>query len=351
MLDRFDLVDESESVATRQVLEDVQSFGARFPPTDAAEIVGEPTKGQPAIARARMESIDFLGNQKGSWRHEAWKDESSDIALPEEILGQGHNQTAITAMDWNSAPDPLDAWLNQSAVPSLDNRAQEILNEAQRTQAVLERERQDLEHLRNVYLHAQDTPSSARSLKHVADETMDPAAWAHHRRIMDKFPDIPVFLSRRLADANTARESRLRTLCEPCLSNEHGEDERFESSSYPQDHTQDDPVFDSDAKAQLTSRQASVGVAGKTRTNSRSIDLAARKKRQKLNEHTHQDHQLIELQQRTEESVPAVAQDRCYGQNLDEVSGTWSRKDDGPYDVDCDDQKNCNERKNDTIDL
>jgi hypothetical protein len=61
-----------------------------------------------------------------------------------------------------------------------------------------ERERQDLERLRGVHI--------LRDEKNIRSG----AAWPHHRKIVDKFPNIPTSLAQRLADSNVSKDGRLR---------------------------------------------------------------------------------------------------------------------------------------------
>lgn len=111
-------------------------------------------------------------------------------------------------MDWNSGASPLDAWLNQSAVPSTTaaiNRQEPIVPKTY----LLSQEIEGVKVFRNV--HVTTTPSPELNTPRLEPvESLDFRAKIYYRNIMDNYPAIPVYLACRLAQANSRRAERLR---------------------------------------------------------------------------------------------------------------------------------------------
>ncbi|KAL9033807.1 MAG: hypothetical protein Q9180_005753, partial [Flavoplaca navasiana] len=117
----------------------------------------------------------------------------------------------LTAMDWNSGASPIAAWLNQSAMPSITP----IKDDPDATdKLLLAQEVEEMKMFRNVHVKAAPCPASTDG-----DLIMDkdfavlrPGARIFYRNIKDKYPCIPTYLARRLADANLDRAERLQKL-------------------------------------------------------------------------------------------------------------------------------------------
>ena len=117
---------------------------------------------------------------------------------------------ALSSVNWNSANSGMSAWLNSSAMPvyTLLSAADEdaFLAETRR----LQEELKDMADLKRVHFiaHVPET----RPVKDVVKdfESLPLDEQVHTRRILDKFPLIPVYLVMRLAATNVKREGRLR---------------------------------------------------------------------------------------------------------------------------------------------
>lgn len=93
-----------EEVARQQVEEDLQLYGSRPEPPDAID-AGE----------SSQQAGSF--QKRGASEFEAAVDRPARVRKKRE--SKDFNYQAVTAIDWNSGACPLDAWLNQSAVPSI----------------------------------------------------------------------------------------------------------------------------------------------------------------------------------------------------------------------------------------
>jgi hypothetical protein len=207
-LNQAHIADESDLIARQQALEDLQSFGARKPPTDVASHLSDSIPG--------LEITEYKSNLSKQDSHVLARDGQdkpqrfSDSMNPElEWPINEQKRMPLTAIDWNSGKSPLEAWLNQSAVPSLDTRLQDIVQEEKHTQASLDQEQHDIGYLRKVHLHVDDKPLQQCYL---GKDAVDPSTLPYRRKITDKFPCVPAFLVSRLAEANLHRDNRLRRL-------------------------------------------------------------------------------------------------------------------------------------------
>lgn len=134
------------------------------------------------------------------------------IDHPTKILkkGKSHefNYQALTVMDWNSGTSPLDAWLNQSAVPS-STRALNQQESIESESDLLAQEIDEMKVFRNVHMAIAPSPKcNDPPLERI--EGLDFGAQIYYRNIMDRHPFIPMYLARRLAQANHNRAERLR---------------------------------------------------------------------------------------------------------------------------------------------
>ena len=136
-------------------------------------------------------------------------------------------------MDWNSGASPLDAWLNQSAIPSttpaLDHQETVDLESD-----LLALETEEIKVFRNVHMAIAPSPEhNDRPLEPV--EGLEFGAQIYYRNIMDRFPILPKYLARRLAQANCHRAERLRNekerLQEERLQEERLQEERLQEEN------------------------------------------------------------------------------------------------------------------------
>ena len=195
--DSFECVNVSEDdVARRQVEEDLQLYGSRPQPSDAIDISDnctEQTKAQPKRNLSEVEPAD---------------DRPAKISKSEEP-GRDSVQ-CVTAMDWNSGASPLDAWLNQSAVPSQSTTNQEPSGPSEKD--FIAQEAEEIKAFRTAHV-AMTTEVASMSAKHAVDKdfaSLTLGAQVYYRNIKDRYPNIPSFLARRLAGANLDRAERLQ---------------------------------------------------------------------------------------------------------------------------------------------
>ena len=189
----FERIEVSEDdVARRQIEEDYRLYGSRPEPLDAGGA-------QPARSSK-------LSLKREASRHAGEIERPSKVRRSEAIVPS--DSTLVTAMDWNSGTTPLAAWLNQTAVPSnstiFGEQATDELNED-----LVAQEREEIKAFRHVHIV---TAPSGSSQDLTADEDFSAlkiGAQIYYRNIMDKYPKIPPFLARRLAEANLHRVERL----------------------------------------------------------------------------------------------------------------------------------------------
>ncbi len=184
-----------DDIARQQIEEDLRLYASRPEPPDMVE-VDESTHLANSPPKRNASEIEAAADPSARMRK---KGESKEF-----------NYQAVTAMDWNSGASPLDAWLNQSAVPSTT----EALNQRgpmKPTNDLLAQEMEEIKVFRNV--HVATAPSLERN-----DPPLEPIEGLefdfqiYYRNIMDRYPVIPVYLARRLAHANHDRAERLREM-------------------------------------------------------------------------------------------------------------------------------------------
>ena len=205
MDDAFRRIKVSEDdIARQQIDEDLRLYGSRPEPPDAVD-VDEST--QLANLPPKRKASEFAAR----------------VDRPAKARKKGKseefNYEALTVMDWNSGVSPLDAWLNQSAVP-FTTTALKQQERVKQESDILAQEIEEMKVFRNV--HMTTAPSPERNdppLDHV--EALDFGAEIYCRNIMDRYPAIPSYLARRLAQANHDRAERLRNKKrEPSVNND-----------------------------------------------------------------------------------------------------------------------------------
>ena len=183
-----------EDIARQQAEEDLRLYGSRPKPADAVDI-GESTQ---------------LGNpirKRDASAFEVILDRPAKLAKREER--KTFDDGAVTAMDWNGGASPLDAWLNQSAIPSAAT-VLELLDERDSVEHLVAQEVEEIKVFRSVHLA---TTSSPKEKETAVDgfKGLELAAQIYYRNIRDRYPPLPTYLARRLAQANHARSERLRS--------------------------------------------------------------------------------------------------------------------------------------------
>lgn len=134
---------------------------------------------------------------------------------PAKIRKKGESKTynyqAVTAMDWNSGVSPLDAWLNQSAIPYTAPTV-DLQEEKRRSRKdSVAQEIEEIKVFRNVHMAIAPEPANGQHLVAIdAIAELEVDTQIYYRIIVDRYPDLPSHLALRLARANRDRAERLR---------------------------------------------------------------------------------------------------------------------------------------------
>ena len=143
---RITVLPEDEEVAQKQVAEDLSLYGSRPNPPDAVEI-DEHTQQSNLPPKRSAAEFDAYVNRPTKVRR---KEESKEFSFQR-----------ITAMDWNSGATPFDAWLNQSAVPSIVPLPQTQRNQSNPSSDDLAaKELEDLKVFRTIHIEGIGEPKS-----------------------------------------------------------------------------------------------------------------------------------------------------------------------------------------------
>ena len=201
-------LEEEVEVARRQNEEDLLLYGSRSEPVDAHEMdvhagmIGSPTQ----ITATDLESpFDEAKKARKIERN-------SDISVDE-----------------HAEDNPLSTWLAQSALPSVIPLGSHPLDQIARTEVdPVEEEIREIEIFRTVHLtlgpefncNAKDSPKADAVLD------LELSSQIYHRNIVDRYPLLPTYLARRLAEANSSRAERLSR-------------QRVEATARPKDKTAD----------------------------------------------------------------------------------------------------------------
>lgn len=192
MFSRF-IVSE-EDIARQQVEEDLQLYGSRPKPPDAVDN-GESIQTENRIPK-RNASV-----------FEATADRPAKLSKSEHSIT--FDNGAVTAMDWNSGASPLDAWLNQSAIPSTAT-VPEITYQRDSVDDLVAQESEEIKVFRNVHLPTTSSPEEKETAVEGC-ENLELATQIYYRNIRDWYPLLPTYLARRLARANYQRFERFRS--------------------------------------------------------------------------------------------------------------------------------------------
>lgn len=212
-MERVTILEEDDEVAQRQAKEDLQLHGTTPRPRDPEEFyvsIAEPM--QRKFPRKRTASeLQTSGFERPSKLRKDNLSEMECVPVDYSTLSpQVTSNDYVPTINWNSGKSPLDAWLNQSALPSatlsLENEPQE---KEFREQEATAREVKEIEFFHNVHIStASDQVKDSGDLDR--DTTLEFGARIYHRNILDRYPLIPAYLARRLAEANHHRAERLR---------------------------------------------------------------------------------------------------------------------------------------------
>ena len=194
---RITVLPEDEEVAKQQIAEDLSLYGSRPDPLDAVE-VNEHTQ------------LSNLPSKRSAAEFDAPVDRPVKVRRKKESKEFGFE--TVTAMDWNSGATPLDAWLNQSAVPSIVPLPQTQRNTSGSSSDDLAvKELEDLKFFRTIHIEGVEEPKSIGTPGNYAMDLtiLEPRTQIYLRNILDRYPLLPSYLALRLAKANCARANRL----------------------------------------------------------------------------------------------------------------------------------------------
>jgi len=209
-----------EDVARQQADEDLRLYGTRPEPPDFNEVDETTT-----LADFNLPSKRTLSDFEAAVDHPA--------KVRKKGESKGFSYQSVTAMDWNSGSSPLEAWLNQSAVPAATSVAAQY-SPVNAEKAMVAQEIGEMKVFRNVHMTKEQTPmKSSQGL--VDMEELELGAQIYYRNIVDRYPLLPAYLARRLAQANHDRAERLRY--EKSQGREMARDYAMrKSASHVQDH-------------------------------------------------------------------------------------------------------------------
>ena len=190
------ILTEDEEIAKKQLNEDMLLYGSRPDPGDAVE-VDEQT--QLANLPPKRSPTEF----------------DAAISRPAKVLRKRESREIdfrkVTAMDWNSGATPIEAWLNQSAVPSAIILPQTQDNQHESQSGNLAKELEEMQVFRTVHIDGtEELESNEIAREPPIDLTaLEPRTQVYLRNILDRYPLLPSYLALRLAKANCTRAERL----------------------------------------------------------------------------------------------------------------------------------------------
>ena len=187
-------------IARRQAMEDLQLYGSRSEPFDGIDVDDT----------SRLADMSLPHGQSAAESEEA-------VANPAHVCKTSdtkfHNYQAVTALDWNSGSTPLESWLNQSAIPSTSPIfGNEVKEDVVMTEDPVAQEMEEIKVFRNVHMSVAPTPDNDTMDIAAVDQfaELDLDAQIYYRNIVDRYPELPLYLAFRLARANCDRANRLR---------------------------------------------------------------------------------------------------------------------------------------------
>ena len=202
VLGRISLLDDDEEITQKQVREDIHTFGSRPEPTELMEI--DEHNGLCKLQLPRKRSAAAL-------------EERLDIPAPFRKEVESRQTYSVTAMDWNSGASHLDAWLNQSAIPTAAPAIKEQQGEMENPpdsskSSTAAQEMEEIKVFRNVHICPVSEPVIDGQHLESADELANSEleTQIYYRNIIDRYPELPSYLALRLARANRDRADRLR---------------------------------------------------------------------------------------------------------------------------------------------
>lgn len=200
--DAFGRVKVSDEAVTRQqVEEDMRLYGTRPEPSDVGSIydIDENIRRTKPLSKQDAQHVEATTGRSSK--------------MPRRFEDAGPENQVLTAMDWHSGASPLEAWLNQSAVPIAAANPDDNQRTTTAVESQIAQEREEIKNFRSVHLMAVQQPSSLDGNLDLDKDfaSLRQGAQIYYRNIKDKFPLIPTYLARRLAEANLDRAATLQT--------------------------------------------------------------------------------------------------------------------------------------------
>ena len=124
----------------------------------------------------------------------------------------GDRDEALKSHAENSEDNPLSAWLTKSALPSVMPLQTHPLDQTKLSElGPLKEEIKEIEAFRHVHVALGSKVENPETPKANLDETprTELPTQIFHRNIRDRYPGLPIYLVRRLAEANSDRAKRL----------------------------------------------------------------------------------------------------------------------------------------------
>ncbi|KAL8774267.1 MAG: hypothetical protein Q9209_001018 [Squamulea sp. 1 TL-2023] len=200
--------EEEESVAAMQDDEDLKLYGARSKP---AEVIEMDESGDSSLNRGHKRGLSALGPGTLQPASKLFKQDTP--GFDSQYFQSDTTNVSCSLMDWNAGPTPLDAWLNQSAIPTprgsiniarhVDESTDQNHDNAEAT---------DIEVFRRVHIASNteaDIPPPRPSFA-AEVSVLELGTQIYFRNIVDRYPSLPTYLALRLAKANQERSQRLQ---------------------------------------------------------------------------------------------------------------------------------------------
>lgn len=199
--DSFHSMEEEEEVALRQNEEDLRLYGSRPEPADPLEVDLDtkppmsPTEDNTRELNIAFDHVEAVHKTGGT------SDYSEDSVYRER----------------NSEVNPLSTWLTQSALPSVMPMFSHPLDQTACTKVDLVKEEvEEIERFRNVHIAWDLENGGPKNDSPTTDPTraegalhLELPSQIYYRNIVDRYPLLPTYLARRLAEANSRRAERL----------------------------------------------------------------------------------------------------------------------------------------------
>lgn len=217
---RITVCEEDEEILRRQIDQDLKQYGSRILPFEVKEMGDTFTDSalvkEASTSRKRSAPDSFL--ESGEHYPRAQKRLASEVRPAMAFhVHPGTEETPISfGIDWSQGESPLDAWLNQSAVPAseISDSQQEVEDRVQEKE-IREREMKEIEHFRHVHIsHASRSEAGASGAERASAtdlHELGASGLIYYRNILDRYPDAQDYLARRLAKANCRRAAKLQS--------------------------------------------------------------------------------------------------------------------------------------------